>query len=55
MEFIQANAGNIIVGFIVFAVLALVVVRLILNARRGKNPCGCDICSKCGKRVTRAL
>jgi hypothetical protein len=52
MEFLQANAGNIIVGSIVFIILALAVIRLILNARRGKNPCGCEICAKCAKRAT---
>jgi hypothetical protein len=50
MEFIKANAGNIIVGFIVFGVLAFIVIRLIVNLRRGRSSCGCGCggCSKCG-------
>jgi hypothetical protein len=51
MEFLRNNAGNIVVGFIVFAVLAAVALRLILNIRRGKTGCGCGSCSKCGERV----
>jgi hypothetical protein len=47
MEFLRNNAGNIIVGFIVFAALAFIVVRLISNMRKGKTSCGCG-CSKCG-------
>ncbi|MDR2618581.1 MAG: FeoB-associated Cys-rich membrane protein [Treponema sp.] len=48
MEFITANAGTIIVGFIVFGLLALIIVRMILNHRKGKTccGCGCDGCSK---------
>jgi hypothetical protein len=49
MEFISNNMGNIVVGFIVFAVLAFTVVRLIINYRKGKTACGCDGCSKCGR------
>jgi hypothetical protein len=49
MEFIRANAGNIVVGFIVFGVLAFIVVRLIVNFRRGRNSCLCG-CGGCSKR-----
>jgi hypothetical protein len=50
MEFIQNNAGNIVVGCAVFAVLIFAIVRLINNARKGKTACGCGCggCSKCG-------
>jgi hypothetical protein len=49
MEFVRANVGNIVVGLIVFAILACAVARLIINARKGKTACGCgcDACSKC--------
>jgi hypothetical protein len=45
MEFLKNNAGNIVVGFIVFAALISVLVRLILTIRKGKPGCGCG-CSK---------
>jgi hypothetical protein len=52
MEFLRNNAGNIVVGCIVFAVLIFIVVRLISNARKGKSACGCGCgcggCTKCG-------
>jgi hypothetical protein len=48
-DFIKANAGNIIVGFIVFGVLAFTVARLVINFRRGKSSCGCG-CGNCPKR-----
>jgi high-affinity Fe2+/Pb2+ permease len=44
----MANAGNIIVGGIVFGVLALIIIRLIIKFRRGKSSCNCGGCSKCG-------
>jgi hypothetical protein len=49
MDFIRNNAGNIVVGFIVFAALAFAVARLIINARKGKTACGCG-CDGCPKR-----
>jgi hypothetical protein len=54
MEFLKNNVGNIVVGFIVFAVLASVAVRLIFNIRKGKTGCGCGCgsCPKCGERVS---
>jgi hypothetical protein len=49
MEFIQENMGTIIVGAVVLAVLAGVVIRLVQNARRGKSACGCPDCPGCNK------
>jgi hypothetical protein len=48
MEFLKANAGTIVVGAIVFAALAAVVIRLIGNLRKGKTGCGCG-CPGCAK------
>ncbi|MDR0786163.1 MAG: FeoB-associated Cys-rich membrane protein [Treponema sp.] len=42
--------GTIVVGTIVFAVLAAAVIRLALNARKGKTSCGCG-CAGCDKKV----
>ncbi|MDR3193158.1 MAG: FeoB-associated Cys-rich membrane protein [Treponema sp.] len=55
MEILTNNAGNIVVGFIVFAVLISVAARLVLNIRRGKTGCGCGCgsCPKGGERVIR--
>jgi hypothetical protein len=49
MEFLKDNVGNIVVGFIVFAVLISLAARLILNIRKGKTGCGCG-CGACPKR-----
>jgi hypothetical protein len=49
MEFIKANAGNIVVGFIVFGALIFITVRLIVKFRRGGTSCGCG-CGGCSKR-----
>jgi hypothetical protein len=43
--------GTIVVGTIVFATLAAVVIRLVYNTRKGKNGCGCG-CAGCDKRVS---
>ncbi|AEF82869.1 FeoB-associated Cys-rich membrane protein [Leadbettera azotonutricia] len=45
-EFLSTNGSTIIVGAIVFAALAFVLIRLIRNLRRGKAGCGCG-CSDC--------
>jgi hypothetical protein len=47
MNFIRENISTIIVAAIVFGTLIAVTVRLIVNIRRGKLPCGCSGCSKC--------
>jgi hypothetical protein len=55
MEFLKANVGTIVVGFIVFAVLALILARLITNFRKSKTACacGCGSCSihECGQSL----
>jgi hypothetical protein len=48
MEFIRQNTGNIVVGVIVFGVLAFIAARLVINARKGKGGCNCGNCSGCG-------
>ncbi|MDR0554065.1 MAG: FeoB-associated Cys-rich membrane protein [Treponema sp.] len=47
MEFIQQNIGNIVVGVIVFGVLAFTAARLMINVRKGKGGCNCGNCSRC--------
>jgi hypothetical protein len=48
MQFIQTNAGNIIVGLVVAAALGFVLFRVIKNIRSPKGGCGCG-CSGCPK------
>jgi hypothetical protein len=43
--------GTVVVGTIVFATLAAVVIRLVYNAHKGKTGCGCG-CAGCDKRVS---
>ncbi|MDR1972444.1 MAG: FeoB-associated Cys-rich membrane protein [Treponema sp.] len=51
MNFMQENLSTIIVGTLVFALLGLILFRLIVNIRRGKTgcPCGCEGCAKMGR------
>jgi hypothetical protein len=49
MEFIRANAGTIVTGAIVLAILAAIVIRLVGNFRKGKTGCGC--CPGCSRKT----
>jgi hypothetical protein len=49
MDFLKDNAGTIAIGIAVFAGLAFIVIRMIVNARKGKTACGCG-CDACAKR-----
>jgi hypothetical protein len=49
MDFIKDNLSTIVVGAIVFGVLALVLFHLIRSLRQGKGGCPCG-CSGCGGR-----
>lgn len=46
LEFFSANFSTIIVGAIVFTVIALVVVKLIKDKIHHKSSCGCG-CAHC--------
>jgi hypothetical protein len=50
MDFIRDNLSTIVVGALVFGVLALVLFKLIRNFRQGKNACSCG-CSGCKDRA----
>ena len=45
--FIQENWGSLLVGAILLAVVALVVVKLVRDRRSGRHTCGGD-CGSCG-------
>lgn len=47
LEFLQNNWGSLLVGAIVLAVVALIVVKLVKDARAGRHICGGD-CKSCG-------
>ncbi|GMO30425.1 MAG: FeoB-associated Cys-rich membrane protein [Spirochaetaceae bacterium] len=45
--------GNIIIGTVVFGIIALIVVRIIIKAKRGETGCSCgNCCDKCKETVS---
>lgn len=46
LEFFSANLPTILVGAVVFAVIALVVIKLVRDKRSHKSSCGCG-CAHC--------
>ncbi len=53
MEFLAENYGTIIAGAAVLAVVAIIIVRMVLNKRSGKTSCSGD-CAHCGGCVNSA-
>lgn len=47
LEFFEMYGGSIIVGLIVLAIVALIVIGRVKDKRAGKSSCGCD-CAHCG-------
>ncbi len=45
-EFLKENIGTIIVGLVVLAVVAAIIVKIIKDKRHGKSSCGCG-CEHC--------
>ena len=46
IKFFTANIGTIAVLLVLFAVLALIAVRIIRNKKKGVSPCSCG-CASC--------
>ncbi|MCD7812257.1 MAG: FeoB-associated Cys-rich membrane protein [Ruminococcus sp.] len=46
LDFLKENIGTIIVGLIVFAIVALVVIKMVRDRKQGKSSCGCG-CEHC--------
>lgn len=46
IEFLRENLSTIIVGLIVFTVVALIIVNMIKDRKKGKSSCGCG-CANC--------
>ncbi|MDR2630612.1 MAG: FeoB-associated Cys-rich membrane protein [Spirochaetaceae bacterium] len=47
--FILENLSTIVIGAVVLGIIALALVRTILNIRKGGSACGCG-CDKCPSR-----
>ena len=46
LAFIQENMGTIIVLAVLSVIVALVIVKMVSDRRKGQNSCGCG-CSSC--------
>ncbi|MCD8188345.1 MAG: FeoB-associated Cys-rich membrane protein [Ruminococcus sp.] len=46
LDFLKENIGTIIVGLIVFAIVALIVIKMVRDRKQGKSSCGCG-CEHC--------
>ncbi|MDE5583667.1 MAG: FeoB-associated Cys-rich membrane protein [Ruminococcus sp.] len=46
MNFITENAGTILVGLIVLAVITAIILKIIADKKKGKSSCGCG-CENC--------
>ena len=46
LEWIRGNIGTIIVLFIVAAVVAAVIIKMVRDRKQGKSSCGCN-CAEC--------
>lgn len=46
LSWIGENSGTILVGLILVAVIAGILVRMIRNRKKGKSSCGCG-CASC--------
>ena len=47
LDFLKANLSTIIVGAVVLGTIALIVVRLVVNKKKGITSCGCGSCTSC--------
>lgn len=47
IEFFKMYGGSLIVGIIVLAIIALIIIERVKSRRSGKSSCGCD-CAHCG-------
>ena len=50
MEWLSQNAGTIMVGLILIAIVAGIICKMIKDKKSGKGTCSCGSdCSKCSK------
>ncbi len=45
-EFLAQNWGSIVVGLVVLAIVAAIILNLVRTKKQGKNSCGCG-CDHC--------
>lgn len=45
-EFLASNMGTILIGAAVAAVVALIIVKMVKDKKKGRSSCGCG-CSNC--------
>lgn len=46
LEFLTENLSTILIGAVILTVVALIIVKLARDRRKGKNSCGCG-CENC--------
>lgn len=49
LEWLSANLGTVIVGTILFVILAAIVIKMVKDKKKGKTSCGCG-CANCAMR-----
>ena len=55
LNWISQNLGTIVVGFVIAAIAAAIVVKIVRDKRKGKSAgcgCGCESCPKSSTRGT---
>lgn len=51
IEFLISNLATIIVGLVVGTVVALIIIKLIRDKKKGKSGCGCG-CENCPSSIS---
>ncbi len=46
LAFLQNNIGTVLVGIILAAVIAVIVIKMLKDRKKGKSSCGCG-CENC--------
>ena len=51
MTYLMQNLGTIVISAVLFAIVVLIVLRLMKNKKAGKSSCGCN-CAHCALHGT---
>ena len=49
LEFLAANIGTILIGLLVAGIIALIILSMVLDKKKGKSSCGCG-CANCAMK-----
>ncbi len=49
LEFLTANIGTILIGLLVAGIIALIILSMVLDKKKGKSSCGCG-CANCAMK-----